>query len=287
MKLKNVLHMGLSLVLVAAVSIGGTVAFLTSTDNDVNTMVAGNVEIAQNEYQYDRAESKFEAFEDGKPALPAVFNNGEGNKTSPSWQTGENGEDFYLTLNNDDQFRVWSENDHNIIDKFVTVKNEGNTDVYFRTIIAFEIGDIPINGNNAGADGSRYIRTAANYDGSGSEDDYFDFTLEILKGDADKNFTVVEINGQNYIVKTFTHKTLLAAGTESSPSLRQLLLGHGVTSEMIESLGTNWEVIALSQAVQAGGFKDATTALDKGFGDVTAENVAKWFADIAPKNARS
>lgn len=303
MKLKNVLYMGLSLVLVAAVSIGGTVAFLTSTDSDVNIMTAGNVNIAQNEYQYNRETNGFDAFENNKPALPAVFNNGIVNEdgtvtTNPAWQLDDNDQQVALTFPNTDSdpFKIWSQNDHNIIDKFVTVKNNGKTAVYFRTIIAFEMGNIPINGADAGDYGARFIRTASNY-GEGTINGNtvkYDYTREYLldpnltyeKGKSN-DFQIVDINGQNYIVMTWTHNEPLAAGAESSPSLRQFHLGHGVTSDMIESLGTNWEVIALSQAVQADGFQDADNALKAGFGEVTAENVAKWFKDIAPTNARS
>ena len=51
MKIKKALLYGLSFVLVAAVAIGGTLAYLTSEDSDVNVMTLGNVKIEQNEYQ--------------------------------------------------------------------------------------------------------------------------------------------------------------------------------------------------------------------------------------------
>ena len=41
MKLKNILLSGLSLVLVAALAIGGTVAYLQDDDGDVNVMTLG------------------------------------------------------------------------------------------------------------------------------------------------------------------------------------------------------------------------------------------------------
>ena len=51
MKLKNILLSGLSLVLVAALAIGGTVAYLQDDDSDVNVMTLGNVKIEQHEYE--------------------------------------------------------------------------------------------------------------------------------------------------------------------------------------------------------------------------------------------
>ena len=51
MKLKNILMSGLSLVLVAALAISGTVAYLQDDDSDVNVMTLGNVSIEQHEYE--------------------------------------------------------------------------------------------------------------------------------------------------------------------------------------------------------------------------------------------
>ena len=53
MKLKNILLSGLSLVLVAALAIGGTVAYLQDSDSDVNVMTLGNVKIEQVEQERD------------------------------------------------------------------------------------------------------------------------------------------------------------------------------------------------------------------------------------------
>ena len=43
----------ISVVLALTMSLGGTLAYLTDTDADVNTMVLGNVKIAQNEQMRD------------------------------------------------------------------------------------------------------------------------------------------------------------------------------------------------------------------------------------------
>ena len=50
-KIKKFLLSVLSLALVAVLSIGGTIAYLTSEDSDVNVMTMGNVKIAQHEYE--------------------------------------------------------------------------------------------------------------------------------------------------------------------------------------------------------------------------------------------
>ena len=50
-KMKKVLLMCTAYVLVAALAIGGTIAYLQDSDSDVNVMTLGNVSIDQHEYQ--------------------------------------------------------------------------------------------------------------------------------------------------------------------------------------------------------------------------------------------
>ena len=86
LKFKSVLLTGLSFVLVAALAIGGTLAYLTSTDSDVNVMTLGNVKIAQHEYERvtnadgsyktdtidNRTSYVLDDFTQAKPILPIV-----------------------------------------------------------------------------------------------------------------------------------------------------------------------------------------------------------------------
>ena len=51
MKIKNILLSAVSFVLVAALAIGGTLAYLQAEDSDVNVMTLGNVKIEQHEYE--------------------------------------------------------------------------------------------------------------------------------------------------------------------------------------------------------------------------------------------
>ena len=50
-KLKKVLLMCTAYVLIAALAIGGTIAYLQDDDSDVNVMTLGNVSIEQHEYE--------------------------------------------------------------------------------------------------------------------------------------------------------------------------------------------------------------------------------------------
>lgn len=91
-----------SLVLALTMSLGGTLAYLTDTDEAVNVMTLGNVKIEQHE-----KDAAGNIFEQGQPLYPAYI---EGEKITGA------------------------------IDKVVTVENTGNSDAYVRTWIAFEVG---------------------------------------------------------------------------------------------------------------------------------------------------
>ena len=59
----------LSLALVAILSIGGTIAYLTSEDSDVNVMTMGNVKIEQIEQEWNEA-GELVDFTQAKPLYP-------------------------------------------------------------------------------------------------------------------------------------------------------------------------------------------------------------------------
>lgn len=88
--MKRILLTALSMIVVAALAVGLTVAYLQHSDEDVNVMTMGNVKIKQHEYQratdengnyktatFDEVTSYvLEGFEQGKPLYPAIIPNG-------------------------------------------------------------------------------------------------------------------------------------------------------------------------------------------------------------------
>lgn len=146
------------------------------------------------------------------------------------------------------------------VEKLVTVENVGETDVYFRTLIAFEDIDSDTFGVDFPIVSEEY--THATQDG-GYE---------------------IEIDGVKYVVHEFVYNGTLAAGATSAPSLTKVELSAASTNEDMEALGGTYEVLVLSQAVQAAGFSDATTALDTAFGKV-AEKAEAWFTEVLAKNS--
>ncbi|MBQ2390840.1 MAG: hypothetical protein II306_03640 [Clostridia bacterium] len=261
--MKKFLLTSLSLILVAAIAIGGTMAYLTDTDSDVNVMTLGNVKIAQHEYQRviengayktdtidNQTSYVLEAFEQGKALLPATdpSNNGAGTWDSTTVRMSQ--VDSYGGM----QVFV----NPNAQDKFVTVENTGKTDAYVRTLVAIECGSGDVN-----LIGSSYHSNWS-------------------KNAVGK----VEINENTYYVYEYIYKGasdgsrhvggVLPAGETSYPNLSQVYLKSVATNEDMAAIDGNGngtlDILVVSQAVQAAGFADAQTALDTAFGEITATN---------------
>lgn len=267
MKLKNILLSGLSLVLVAALAIGGTVAYLQDDDSDVNVMTLGNVKIEQHEYERaTNADGSYKTdtidnqtsyvlkdFTQGKALLPSTdpSNHGAGtwdNTTVRMSQVDSHG-GMQVFVNRNAQ------------DKFVTVENTGKTDAYVRTLVAIEIGS-----TDGSLIGTSYHSTWN--------------PTEIGKITIDGNtYLLIEYayEGGKLTDGTWRHQNgILPAGDTSYPNLSQVYISAAATNEDMVALDGNGngtlDILVVSQAVQAAGFADAETALNAGFGDITTDN---------------
>lgn len=277
-KFKKAALTAASYVSVAALAIGGTVAYLSSTDSDTNVMTLGNVKIEQHEYQRAvDANGKYEVteitdngttydsyvledFEQGKELLPIVGDPSLGEAGWDSTPVRMSQVDSYGGM------QVFA--GKNAQDKFVTVENTGKSDAYVRTLVAIEVGD-------ASADliGTSYHTTWA------------------------ENTTgIFEINGKKYSLTEYIYEGaklsdgswrhedgILPGGDTTYPSLSQVYISSTATNEDMEALDGNGngvlDILVLSQASQIGG-ESAKDMLDSAFGEVNADNVAKWFADM-------
>lgn len=250
-KAKKILLMGVAYVLVAVLAIGGTIAYLQDSDSDVNVMTLGNVSIEQIEQQRvdDNAnQTLLEKFVNDKPLYPAVF---EGNCIN--WAP----EDEWVVAGE----QAWKvvEDNENVVDKFVTVKNTGKSDAYVRTLIAYE-GDAVYGPNGD------YIHIVTN--GSNvSPEIAIDFV------------GYINIKGVDYTVFEYTYSESLAAGKTTVPSLKQVYMNKKADNDVVEYYGETYDILVISQAVQTAGFADAKTALETGFGK-SSESVGEWFSGI-------
>ena len=249
---RRIIGISLLVALLATAITGGTLAYLTDTDNAENTMVLGNVKIEQNEWERD-ADGNLVAFTQEKDLYPAV---------NPSMQWGEALDlEAQLGANGGEQ-KMFVE--PNAVDKLITVKNTGHNDIYVRTLVALERGSVTL--------------------------ERFDEILGINYYGAGWNIASVvdtTIDGVNYQVLEFVFKGrngengVLAAGDITQPSLVQVYLDAISTNDdcaAIDGTGNGYyDILALSQAVQAEGWSDSMTALDTAFGDVTAAAATEWF----------
>ena len=272
---KKLLALVLVVVLGISSVVGGTLAYLTDTGSDVNVMTLGNVDIEQHEYQRatnddgsyktntidDKNSYVLEAFEQGKPLLPATdpTNHGAGNWDSTTVRMSQ--------VNSYGGAQVFA--NPNAQDKFVTVENTGKTDAYVRTLVAIEngTGDASLIGvgtrcvpaEDAENSTAPWVsNTIGKITVDGNTYSLFEY---IYRGASDVNR---HVNG------------VLPAGDTTYPSLCQVYLKSAATNEDCEKLDGNdngtLDILVFSQAVQADGFADATTALDAAFGDITTAN---------------
>ena len=256
---KRIITISLVIALLAT-CFAGTYAYLTDIDAATNVMVLGNVDIEQYEYERD-AEGKLVAFKQDKPLYPAVnpaMEWGEAITFSDSIEGAARGSQMVFV-------------EPNALDKFVFVKNTGKSDAYVRTLVAFEAGTKTMEEHE------KLIGLS-----------YHDMTWTIV------NQVYTTIDGENYVVLELVYTGrgaedddkggILPVSQTTTASICQIYLASTATNEDVAALDGNnngkYDILVLSQAVQAAGFTDAQTALDTAFGKVNDTNVTKWFEEL-------
>lgn len=276
-KLKKILLMALSLVLVAAMSIGGTVAYLQDDDSDVNVMTLGSVKIEQHEYERkvdanggyvtDNTGYVLQGFTQDKPLYPATIPT-----NSAEWTYGTTNVMFEQVGANGGGMNVFVE--PNAVDKFVFVKNAGKTDAYVRTLIAFESGSL----------------STEEWDEVVSTSYHFSWGEPVVIGSItveNNNYVVLEYTYEGRPDKGFHENGILPAGEVTQCSLGQVYMRSTATNEDCEAIDGDkdgkYNILVLSQAVQTAGFANAKTALDTAFGK-SSEKAAEWFDGVWAKH---
>lgn len=225
-----------------ATAIGGTLAYFTDTEAVKNVMTMGNVDIEQIE-QERSPDGVLQPYTQNQTLLPM------------------GGYDWEEVNVNGDSISVLAD----ALDKIVTVKNNGNSAAYVRTIVALEAGKSE---DEAKSMWYKNLAVSDNSDGT-----------QVIGED---NNLFVQIGDSWFAIVVYTYGDAIAAGTESVPSLTGVGLYPDTTQKDVANLEGDYEVLVVSQAVQASGMgDDAGAALDKAFGDVDATNVAEWFKDVA------
>lgn len=285
MKLNRKWLLVIALVMSLAMATAGTLAYLTDSDAAANVMTLGSVKIEQHEYERviengkyktttinDKTSYVLKEFSQDKPLMPATVLDDNGNPYN--FGAGDYDTTRVKMSQVDSHGSMDVFESKNAQDKFITVENTGRSDAYVRTLIALEIGELPVGSFD------EVIRTSS-----------FMTTQGVWKV---TDVGVVKIKGNNYFVSEYVYNGakhvggvhengVLPAGDTTYPSLAQVYMTAAATNEDCEKIDGNlngkYDILVLSQAVQVNGFDDAETALNAGFGDANVENVAKWFGD--------
>ncbi len=256
MNKKKILVLAMSLAMVAILAIGSTIAYFSDADKDVNVMTTANLKIVQNETERDGSE-----YVDGQALLPAVYFDKDGNQHNPTatWQGPDGGSQAGFTGPDGEDMALYADSINNEIDKIVSVTNNGSIDAYVRTLVLLE------------------------------DNDNVSDLIHIVYSDTDvcarEIIDQVKVGDNNYEVWVFTYVDAVAPTKTTKASLKQVWLDPMADNTWYDKLGDGkFEIIALSQAAQVAGFEgNPTAALDAAFGDVTAENIAKWVAETNVK----
>lgn len=277
---ENIITLGM--VAVATISIQSTLAYFASeTETLSSTMEMGNVKIEQLEYErvvdqngnwvstgetdkYGYTPDELREVTQSRMLVPAVFADGAIKWDDRNGSTATDGtghQQSWAQIGADGSNQLFDDSVKNVMDKFVFVKNTGKTDAYVRTWFAFEQGSV-------------------------SAEDFSDVIMTNVNGGFWSWKTVatdVGIGDSKYVIKVATYlglKTnpngILDSETIARPSLLQLYMKPEATNEDAEAIDGNnngiYDVLVISQAVQADGFADAETAFSASFGEATVEN---------------
>ena len=256
--MKKALAWILVLALTAAIAVGGTLAFLTDTDEDVNVMTIGKVKIDQLEFERIDTETAdqnaaVQEFHDNKPLLPAVV------EKEFDWTAGDSYVDWEQIGKDGYTSDIWDPSKiNNEVDKMVFVKNKGDYDAYVRSVFAFEAG--------------KYTTL-----------DQFKQMVHLNLNNTDWNWewmqdTPVKIGDSTYFVATATYNEVLKPGALTEISLSQIALDPTATNADVEAFGETYQVLVKTQAIQADGFDGPNAALNEGFLEISENNIP-WEND--------
>ena len=240
--MKKKLVTGALLLAFGAVAVtGGTLAYFTDEDEAVNVMTTGKVNIIQNEKNRYGGD-----YEQNQALMPMVDNR----------TVDAEGEKAPIVVDG-----YFNPNMNNVVDKIVTVTNEGekgaiNQDAYVRTILAFETSAEYEEGTD------KVLRDARTI---------FDTYIGVLGNGLTWMDGTVTIDGQEYVIAYKVYADPLAPGNTTDPSLKQIFLSPDADNEVALLFGSEYTILALSQGTQTTGFDSAEEALNEAFGILDGE----------------
>ncbi len=248
MKKKTILVAAIAVMLVAALVVGGTLAYFTDTKSADNTFTVGNVKIDLIEQQ--RGENGLEAFKQGKALYPIV-GSAQGAQDQYNMPVAKN-----------------------YVDKMVTIKNTGSEKAYIRAYFAIPSAlDDGYETFNAGKN-VLHFNFGNTADGAST-----DGTQWLWMHDSAWNYFETTIKGIKYNVYYADYYQALDAGASTEQLIKGVYLdksfdmkedgayAFGAKLELDD--GWDWSEVScpvFAVACQAAGFDNASAAIDAAFG---------------------
>ncbi len=270
---RKIIALCLIVAMLGVAVISGTMAYFTDTAEAVNVMTIGSVKIEQIEQEFDE-NNELVPFTQAKPLLPFVP--ADLTAQSPfSWDASSLNYGDGIPAGAYRRFAM-----ENVVDKYVTVTNTGKSEAYVRTLIALEMGEY-------NADLAAFANSGIGLSINAASGTEFQFDGAWVWTD---DFAA-EIDGKWYNVMVAEHQAALKPGETTIPSLLQVYLSKDAKQEDAAKLDGNkngtYDILVLSQGVQASGFGSADVALDEAFGAPTATsddgvtmNAVAWLSKL-------
>lgn len=261
MKKKTILVAAIAVMLVAALVVGGTLAYFTDKDNATNTFTVGNVKIDLIEKQRKLDENgnkttELEEFQQGK-ALSPIVGSAQGDKDALGMPIAKN-----------------------YVDKIINVQNTGKSDAYVRVYVAVPTALVSSKGP---ADNILHGNFGNRFDPTGNglyntPGDNTTWNPDYLNWDYSAPEFKTKIGDVEYTVTTYTYKEALApSAMPGTPCEVGYYLdsrvdyanghytfnGNEITGYDLSN-GVTIPVFAIG--VQADGFTSANAAFDAAFG---------------------
>ena len=233
----------LSVLFILFTTVGGTIAFTSSEQYSDSQLFSSNVEIKQIECERIKDESgnyvsvtqmdwenypstKLKQFTQEQEIMPAYYSDG---------------------IIKYDSNELIDSSVKNVIDKFVYVENIGDTNAYYRTIIAIECPEgfnlslVHINTNNS----NKFSWQDIGYK---------------------------TINGNRYFIKVATYQEILNPGEVSVPSLLQVFLDPDTENQDMDLIGDTFEILVKTQAIKSEDGINPLTVLNSHYGNIETTN---------------
>lgn len=254
MKKKTILVAAIAVMLVAALVVGGTLAYFTDKDTATNTFTTGDVKIDLIEQQGNEDGTGLVPYVDGKTLMPIVG--------SAQGEKYPNGQPIAK----------------NYVDKIVTVKNTGKSDAYVRAYFAIPSAlDDGFETFNAGLNVLHF--NFGNKDGVSTEGNQWNWGSEAKPNHGGWNYFETTIDGVDYNVYYADYYKVLPAGATTEQFLSGVYLDMNVDMDAngnyidkrapkadLSILKGQVKCPVFAVAVQAAGFDNAAAAVNAAFG---------------------